>query len=40
MCSKTGFKKLPRIKRAGESGGGSMTRPNIKLTFLILKSLL
>ena len=37
MCSKTGFKKLPRIKRAGESRGGSMLRPNIKLTFLNFK---
>ena len=39
MCAKTGFKKLPRIKRAGESRGEGMVRPNIKLTFLILKSL-
>ena len=37
MCSKTGFKKLPRIKRAVESRGGSMLRPNIKFTFLNFK---
>ena len=34
------LKKLPRIKRAGESGGGIMLRQNIKLTCLILQSVL